>query len=427
MLAQEKKGGLRTPLTDPLRFEASKTIPASDPSPWESVMAIHREIRIQLDEIGFGVWSSPARASFPRRLAGVLGMVALGLIPPGALGQGVTASRACQAPDPATGMGVVEGRAQDRATRVSLGLATVRLLPADSGEVLEGRTDLSGAFSFCSVPGGRWGIEAWIGDRQAHPRPIIVTPGERTVLFVELFLPSDGARPGILSGLVVEAESGVPVRGATVQILGSPRRTFSDDAGHFSFPFLKPGPVHLRVTRLGYQTADGLVEVGGGQEVAVEVRMATEAIPLEPIVVTATRKALTLPGALDLERRVNSGWGEFVLSDEIELRSPTKVTDLLRGTGVEVLGNGAAIFMRRSGCAPLVYMDDQKLTRCPRGQVSSDCNPYTEAAEAVNLLVPAMIYAIEIYRGPAQTPGQYLDSNSRCGVILIWTRRGGGG
>ncbi len=354
-------------------------------------------------------------------------MVALALMPSGALGQSVTASRACQAPDPATGMGVVEGRAQDGATGVSLGLATVRLLPADSGEVLEGRTDLSGTFSFCSVPGGPWGIEAWIGDREAHPRPIIVTPGERTVLFVELFLPSDGARPGILSGLVVEAESGVPVQGATVQILDSRRRTFSDNAGQFSFPFLKPGSVHLRVTRLGYQTTDGLVEVKGGQEVAVEVRMATEAIPLEPIVVTATRRALTLPGALDLERRVNSGWGEFILSDEIERRPATKVTDLLRATGVDVLANGTQISMRRSRCAPMVYIDDVKITRCPRGLIDPFCNPFTEAAEAVNMLIPDWIYAIEIYRGPAQTPGQYLDSNSRCGVILIWTRRGGGG
>ena len=28
------------------------------------------------------------------------------------------------------------------------------------------------------------------------------------------------------------------------------------------------------------------------------------------------------------------------------------------------------------------------------------------------------------FHGPGQTPGEFLDSNARCGVILIWTRRG---
>ncbi|MFC1791532.1 hypothetical protein ACFL0I_03600 [Gemmatimonadota bacterium] len=46
------------------------------------------------------------------------------------------------------------------------------------------------------------------------------------------------------------------------------------------------------------------------------------------------------------------------------------------------------------------------------------------AAQAVNLIPPSDIQAIEIYHGPADTPGQYLDSRSQCGVILIWTRRG---
>jgi len=34
----------------------------------------------------------------------------------------------------------------------------------------------------------------------------------------------------------------------------------------------------------------------------------------------------------------------------------------------------------------------------------------------VNLLDPISIKAIEVYRGPGETPGKYLDSNARCGV-----------
>ena len=45
-------------------------------------------------------------------------------------------------------------------------------------------------------------------------------------------------------------------------------------------------------------------------------------------------------------------------------------------------------------------------------------------AEAVNLVHPMSVLAVEVYRGPGEIPGEYLGFGARCGVILIWTRRG---
>jgi len=42
----------------------------------------------------------------------------------------------------------------------------------------------------------------------------------------------------------------------------------------------------------------------------------------------------------------------------------------------------------------------------------------------LGLVHPAGLFAIEICQGPAETPSQYIDSNPRCGVILLWTHRG---
>ena len=236
-------------------------------------------------------------------------------------------------------------------------------------------------------------------------------------------------RTGILTGMIVEADTKTPITDAEVELPDQGRRTFSDDEGRFSFPFVEPGSVRLQVRRIGYSDAEGLVEVREGEMVEVEVRMATEPIPLEAITVIATRREIVLPGLEDFGRRLKSGRGQFILEDQIRLRSPFQVTDLLHGaTGVAVVGNGRAIYMRRTQCPPMVYIDQVKITRCPVGsgpQGEHSCDPFQEAAQAVNLLIPSSILAIEVYRGPGEIPGEYLDSNSRCGVILIWTRRGG--
>jgi hypothetical protein len=263
--------------------------------------------------------------------------------------------------------------ALEEATGVVVGMAAVRLMPADSGQALGARTDGSGRFVFCDVPAGSWGLEGWLGEYRGGPERVSVVPD--------------------------------------VEILGTRQRTLTREDGGFTFSSLEPGQVRLRVTHLGYGEAEGVLQVAVGEMVEVEVKLATEVIVLDPITVTATRRNLPLWEMQGLQHRIESGWGQFVLRDEIEARSPSRVTDLLVGTGVEVHANGELIRMRRTGCEPLVYLDGQKIL-------------HSGPAEALRLVHPADLFAIEIYRGPAETPSQYIDTNSRCGAILLWTHRG---
>lgn len=238
------------------------------------------------------------------------------------------------------------------------------------------------------------------------------------------------AGTGRIAGTVVEAQHLTPIRGAEVVLPDVGLRTLTDDDGAFRFTRLEPGTVRLRVSRLGYADSEGSVVVEEATFVEVEILMDVEPLPIDPITVTATRndRPLVLPGLQDLEVRRRSGWGQFILEEDIRGRALPRVTDYLHGaTGVEVLALGQAITMRRTGCPPTVYLDDVKITHCPvGGGQPRSCNPFQESADAVNLLPPSEIFAIEVYRGPGETPGQYLDSNSRCGVIVIWTKRGGG-
>lgn len=233
-----------------------------------------------------------------------------------------------------------------------------------------------------------------------------------------------------------------------MQIVDPGRRVITDEEGRFSFPVLLPDTVEVLATHVGYQDSRGSVAIGGAQAVTIQVEMARRVIPMDPIVVTATRREFTyaLPGMEELDQRMKGGFGEFILPDQIQDRNPGRVTDLLYGTKVTVVNNGKAIYMSRTLCAPVVYIDDVRFTHgYASGGLQSIARSTPEAgafqpgrgidaqgeddegvfaAEAVNLVPPSDIAAIEIYPGPGSMPGQYIDSRSRCGVILIWTRRG---
>ena len=123
----------------------------------------------------------------------------------------------------------------------------------------------------------------------------------------------------------------------------------------------------------------------------------------------------------DVELRAERRWGTVLLEKDLALRrNVLRTTDILRDHGADIIGNGKALVFRRTGCGPTVYIDGIKVTY---GNFRGE-DPAVEAADAINMVLPTHIYAMEIYKGPAETPGEFLDSNSRCGVVLIWTGRG---
>ncbi len=355
-------------------------------------------------------------------------------------GRGLLAQEVrCPPPDSLAGAGAVLGRALDARTQVALGYSHIWIQVSGAEAPLAARADPAGWFRFCSVPSGSLIVRGQFGILRGLLGPLTLDPGQTLSVSLGLAQEAAGNDTGTLTGTVVDRGTGDPVDGATVELPGLGQRAASNPLGKFTLPSLPPGKVAIRVSRMGYADAAGEVEIQAGRIVSTEVALAVEPIALEPIKVTAVRRRMELPGLEDFERRYNSGWGRFILEEEIQRRSPRKLTDVLWETGVEVIGDGKEIRIRRTMCAPLVYLDGVKLTHLsraggpkPGGYLGAmknpwpqpDAGPTFEAADAVNLVHPSEVAAVEVYRGPAETPGKYIDSNSRCGVILIWTRRG---
>lgn len=116
-----------------------------------------------------------------------------------------------------------------------------------------------------------------------------------------LAVQSAAAQQGTINGRVVDAESGDPIARATVELLGEGAQTATSDAGGFSFS-VGVGSYSVLVTMIGYETARmDDVSVAAGATESVTIRLRSQALVLNPVVVTASRrqeKALDAPASV---------------------------------------------------------------------------------------------------------------------------------
>jgi hypothetical protein len=337
----------------------------------------------------------------------------------------------CPAAGRATTLGSVVGRVREAGTDVPIGPSRI-WLATDDQEVASAMSDAGGRFAFCAVRPGAYVVRTAVRGLGSAMASLVVVAGDATDAELRL-LPED-AGPGavVLRGRVVRAEDGRPLAGAEVRLSdGAVRITASD--GSFAFDQRAPGRYTVGASFLGYADSEGEVMLAGGGSMGIEIRIGIQPIELDAIVVEAVR--FSSGGVLgDVRRRATSAFGTVLMGEELatRLRTARSLTWVLQEHGATVEANGRFLRFSRTDCAPHVYIDGAKVTHLSRGggpreakpPVLRQETPEEEAARAVDLVHPAMIAAVEIYRGPAQTPGEFLDSDARCGVILIWTRRG---
>lgn len=342
--------------------------------------------------------------------------------------EGSPLESSCPPDSSEAGSGAVTGQVLDSNLRVPLGRVGVWLVPSPPEEARTVMADGGGRFLFCSVPPGPYTLRAVFQGFGEGRGEVRVEPERLTAQDLYLVFQDRERRTGTVQGRVVSAQTGDPLEGAAVTLRRDGDVRISGADGTFEFVGVRTGAIDITVSLLGFAEAKGGVVLGGGQTLELEVRLSPEPIELEPIVVQAARLAIDGGMLEDVRRRAEGGWGTVLLREELELsrRTASRTTDILQQqVGVHVGGQterSRTLYLRTPGCGPMVYLDGVKLTHGPRGDSGGTA---LESAQAVNLVHPMDIEAIEIYRGPGQIPGEFLDSNAQCGVILIWTRRGG--
>jgi hypothetical protein len=235
---------------------------------------------------------------------------------------------------------------------------------------------------------------------------------------------------GAINGRVLEEDTGRPIADVWVRVLDAQRRVRgsvqTDDQGRFAFPRLNPGPFAFRVARIGYiETTTPYWQVQGGETLDVTVRMHPTAVLLAPLEINARSRSES-PLLAAFYRRMDRGLGgTFFSRQEIERRKPALVTDLLVDVPGIRLEGGSTIGER-------IVTFDRSLFAAGGGECHVQV--FVDGVQAVGhgsgvalneLASPAGLEGVEVYRGLATVPPEFLTPDARCGVIALWTRRGG--
>ncbi|HKP74615.1 MAG TPA: carboxypeptidase regulatory-like domain-containing protein [Longimicrobiaceae bacterium] len=225
--------------------------------------------------------------------------------------------------------------------------------------------------------------------------------------------------PAVLLVHVVD-EKGAPMQGAYVTVGGMDHGASTDREGQAKLS-VTPGGRLVVVSRQGYAFHRGPADFVSGDTVRQEVALTPAPVELEGITVTTWGRSMNLVrnGFYDRQRR---GLGAFMTRQRLDEIRPFRTADAfryMRGFMVRPSGMQDIVTTTRGpvslhgGCVPSVYIDGMRMfIREARDQ-----------ADALNMVWPDDIEAIEAYQGPASIPAEYNPMGTACGVILIWTRR----
>ncbi len=275
-----------------------------------------------------------------------------------------------------------------------------------------------GSLSLCAPPDARQAtVWAEFGDMSSEEAVITIEAG--TLRQVELRLRSGPVSTGRLIGQVRDARTKRPVNAAAVSLVGRSEMGATNRQGGFVLSGVPVGVYELSVRHLGYAPLTHPVWVSRGITTEIEVGLVPDPVEMEPIVATTTRsRRLEVKGFY--ERKY---WGElvgtgtFYTADDIDRRRPALISHMiadgpgirlecgLRARSCNIVNTRLSAGFSSGGCPMSVYVDGMAV-----------------GSNVDEMVSPVEIAGVEIYRGAASAPGEFAGSDSRCGVVAVWTK-----
>ena len=263
-------------------------------------------------------------------------------------------------------------------------------------------------------------VELWM----SRDGRMALVPAERTTAQAKV------EQTGTITGVVRAGESGEPLPGAVVTVVGTRFGATTGNDGAYTIRGLTPGSVLLNARRIGYGLDTARVTVVADQTVTANFSLRILAVQLSEIVAV---------GYGTQSRRDLTGAVSSISSDEIQ-RAPVQSLDqalLGRVPGVQVVtssgqpGAGAMVRVRggnsiSAGNDPLYVIDGVPIVANANG-----ANTFTLQSQGMSGLSPVAaispddIESIDILKDASATA--IYGARAANGVILITTKRGRAG
>jgi len=243
-------------------------------------------------------------------------------------------------------------------------------------------------------------------------------PRRALLLAGRLLLPAGLAAQSSIAGRVLDDSTSKPIAGVELLIQALDRRTVTDTAGAFRFDNLTSGIHFVLVRRIGFRPVQLRAILVADDTLETTVKLTAAAVELAPLEVTVSAIP---PGMEAFEERRRAGLGHFIDAKVLRQAEHRTLADLFRTvSGVSLRygrGNKIILINNRDRCAMQIYLDGIKIYEPRTGGGRAGEPP------DINQFSIAQLEAIEIYRGPAETPAQLGGTGGACGTVVLWTRR----
>ena len=327
----------------------------------------------------------------------------------------------CAAEVSGQGYSPMAGFVRDSLTNVSLPGASVTVsILESSGRIertLTGRTDDEGYYRLCQVPAQRTvRLVATFGSNGSAPTVQDTPAGSASFNDLVLTLSSIGQ----IQGQVLDYATKEPLSGARVTVLGTDREILTDDEGEFFLDELPPG-LHLIETEfIGYATRTDSVTIRSDEAVLVAVPLATNAIEIAGMTVTARGQRGDV--LTDIGRRT-----DFIGRAEVDALLPRTQNAAQLLIGANFPGLSVRDVTIQDGLTPIqgVCVEHNRARNSLGG-----CSMVTVFLDGLRLpdpgiflaeLNPQVVESIQLL-GPSEAAIRYGNQGVN-GVVLITTRR----
>jgi hypothetical protein len=208
---------------------------------------------------------------------------------------------------------------------------------------------------------------------------------------------------------------------------GAKFRTITNAVGEWRFLVPTNAGFDINVRRIGFLSTKVRVEPGADTTIRITIQQLAVLMTTQVVRAQQQIRTLELRGFYErmLESQRGALVGAFILPEEIEMRNPQRVSQLIEGRqGVQARRFGACNniatcyrIMGPGGCAATVFLDGQRLNRL------ADASGNANAAPSVDELIPvSSVSGVEVYSRGALAPSKYQSLGGTCAIVLIWTK-----